>query len=220
MKPINPNDLNGRRFASRQARTCGRILALMVVMTLGPVAHAAFGGARSDSTAGTIWWVVFDSPENCANGIGGCGLDDLGDPAVNASVLHATGHVIPPDGYATFVASLHETPGTTVAPLFGPGLVDAEGAEIHAVVRWHGPVINCRVTRFAKPSYPTHARHLGVEGTVTLRVLVNDSGTVDTVEVEETVSLLEKTAVRAARKSTYSAPGWCRLRIPFTFEPS
>ena len=76
----------------------------------------------------------------------------------------------------------------------------------------------CRITKFASPAYPTHARRLGIEGTVTLRVLVDDGGAAGAVEVEESVPQLESAAVRAARKSTYTAPGWCQLRIPFTLE--
>src|SRR5206468_8666080 len=38
----------------------------------------------------TVWWVVFNNPAGC---IGGCGLDDLSNPAARASVLYAAGFV-------------------------------------------------------------------------------------------------------------------------------
>lgn len=89
----------------------------------------------------TTWWVIFNNPAACSNGV--CGEDDLpafgGAPAVNASVVFATGHVVSENGTANFGAWLGV--GETDGALFGPGLVNVYGAEIHNVVRSHGEVL-------------------------------------------------------------------------------
>lgn len=93
----------------------------------------------------TIWWVVFNYPEHCAHGEAPmrCGEGDLliagGDEGVEGTVLAATGHVIGPAGSGHFDAYLAtgDTAGVVGA---GPGLTNPLGAEIHFVVRDHGPV--------------------------------------------------------------------------------
>ena len=87
----------------------------------------------------TVWWVVFNHPENCANGPGGltCGEPDLGVASVQASVLYATGHVIAGNGKASFGASLRI--GDTDGALFGPGLLAPRTAHVHLIVHDHGP---------------------------------------------------------------------------------
>ena len=117
----------------------------------------------------TMWWVVFNNPEYCIAGtpFSTCGegdifetdengnliLDDdgnpilqvneddgtFGTPEVNVSVVFATGHVVGEDGAGNFGAGLRE--GKTSGALFGPGLADAQGAEIHLIVRTHGEPI-------------------------------------------------------------------------------
>jgi hypothetical protein len=95
----------------------------------------------------TVWWVIFNNPENCTHpipGVSGCGEPDLlafgGDPSVNSSALWASGHVIGKNGVGNFAGHLKagEAPGEV---LFGPGLTNVEGAEIHLVVRSHGQLI-------------------------------------------------------------------------------
>ena len=104
----------------------------------------------------TIWWVVFNNPGLCSSA---CGEDDIfetdddgnlilidngdgtfGTPGVNVSVLFATGHVVGSDGVGNFGASLKEGRSSGEV-LFGPGLIDAQGAEIHLVVRTHGELV-------------------------------------------------------------------------------
>ena len=70
----------------------------------------------------------------------GCGADDLGNDAVNASVFWATGAVVEEDGDLELEGEVTEGifPGDYN---FGPGLVDAQKAEIHVVARTHGQVI-------------------------------------------------------------------------------
>jgi hypothetical protein len=91
----------------------------------------------------TNWWVVFNNPGACENPIpaigADCGLADLDLAAVYGSVLYATGNVVDEDGEGGFAG--HLKVGDTGGALFGPGLQDSRGAEIHIVVRYHGPVI-------------------------------------------------------------------------------
>jgi len=90
----------------------------------------------------TIWWVVFNRPSECTAGIPGmstCGEPDLFNPDVEASVLHAAGHVIGGSGKASFAGHLAE--GDTSAAVFGPGLLDSKEAEVHFIVHTHGPKI-------------------------------------------------------------------------------
>jgi len=130
----------------------------------------------------TVWWVVFNAPENCSNGV--CNEDDIfavseggiprdadgnilwdvwearrwsteagiprdeagnrvmnmdGIAAANISVQHASG-TYTADGRLTVSASLAE--GDVPGIVFGPGLLDAQTAEIHLVVRTHGPAVD------------------------------------------------------------------------------
>jgi hypothetical protein len=97
--------------------------------------------------AASIWWVIFNNPEECEHGEGeaACGMGDLFDPAVNIAVMSGGGHVIGNSGRANFAG--HLTTGQITNehphPAFtdGPGLTEPRGAEIHLVVRSHGPVI-------------------------------------------------------------------------------
>jgi hypothetical protein len=82
----------------------------------------------------TIWAVVFNDPAACS---AGCEGGDLGEPS--ASILWSGfGGVANPAGKLDFAIVLVEgsPPGQV---LFGPGLTDADQAEIHLIVRSHGP---------------------------------------------------------------------------------
>ena len=90
----------------------------------------------------SIWGVIFNNPSACSDGE--CGLDDAVPPGVNpeaeATLIWITGGFVGPDRMGHFSASLRL--GVDAAPgpvLRGPGLTDPLGAEIHLVVRYHGP---------------------------------------------------------------------------------
>jgi len=96
----------------------------------------------------TVWWVIFNNPESCTAPIAAlgtnCGEADLSVPAVNASVFFAAGGVVGANGNGHFSAQLgeHTLPnglGQVVIPGTPGGLDDAEKAEIHLVVHYHGP---------------------------------------------------------------------------------
>jgi hypothetical protein len=89
----------------------------------------------------TIWFVDFNNPEFCVDG---CGMDDLERPSVNASVFFATGAVVGDDGIGNFSAQIPENyfPDDPDQIFIGDeGLIDSLSAEIHLLVRTHGPVI-------------------------------------------------------------------------------
>lgn len=96
-----------------------------------------------DKKAGyTVWWVVFNNPEECD---GACDGSDLGTPEVNGSVLYAAGFVTGTDG--TGHATAHLTGGDIPVGadvLVGNGLAEDNGfdAEIHMVVQSHGKLIS------------------------------------------------------------------------------
>lgn len=103
----------------------------------------------------TLWWVVFNEPRLCSDGE--CGendvfnldadgefiLNDDGSPPMNKemiekvgiSVLRADGRVIGEDGTAVYKSFLPV--GDTSDAAFGKGLIDAQKAEVHLVLRDH-----------------------------------------------------------------------------------
>jgi hypothetical protein len=102
----------------------------------------------SELTAGnayTVWFVIFNNPDECEDG---CNEDDLlFNPDVAGTLAYAMGHVVGDNGDATFSAHLSEG-DTSKYPTDFPvevnpdvGLVDSQSAEIHIVVRDHGPTI-------------------------------------------------------------------------------
>jgi len=98
-----------------------------------------------DKKAGyTTWWVIFNYPDECDQD--GCGLNDLGNPAVGASVFYAAGFVTGTDGSANVTAHLEAgvlAEGIDVLILGPGGLAAGNGlaAEAHLIVRSHGALI-------------------------------------------------------------------------------
>jgi len=89
----------------------------------------------------TVWWVVFNNPSGC---VGGCGPDDLSNPAARASVFYAAGFVTGLGDSGN--VSAHLDAGALPTGLdvqLGHGLEHGNGlaAEIHLVVRTHGVTI-------------------------------------------------------------------------------
>jgi hypothetical protein len=86
-------------------------------------------------TVATAWWVFFNDPKRCADG--NCTPADLSNPDAQPSLLIAAGRVVGPDGTADFGA--YRAVGDTTGAVLGPGLLSPFRAEIHLVVRTHGP---------------------------------------------------------------------------------
>ena len=102
----------------------------------------------------TMWWVVFNEPDDCSDGV--CGEDDIfviedgaivglnwdGIAAADIVVGYAAGTVVDATGRATMAAQLKEG-GAVREVLFGtlPVLKDAARSEVHLVGRSHGPAV-------------------------------------------------------------------------------
>ncbi len=100
--------------------------------------------------AATIWWIIWNSPENCATtpcGLTNADFDNAGTgPGGTAlSMMYAAGNIIRHSGVGTFhgylkegviQGSINDQVGVPDLPL-----LDAKKAEIHLVVRSHGPRI-------------------------------------------------------------------------------
>lgn len=96
------------------------------------------------STAYTVWAVIFNRPQYCA--ASPCGLGDLPinpghDPRVQASLAYVTGGFSGADGTLRQEARLFRAQNGVkpTETLFGPGLMNGARAEIHFVLRGHGP---------------------------------------------------------------------------------
>ena len=105
--------------------------------------------SANDLTPGyayTLWWVIWNKPENCTEPFACSDADFLIADAVEVEVLYAGGHVVGNSGLGNFSAHVKEGDDSeSINELFElngyGGLQDAQAAEIHAVLRNHGPVI-------------------------------------------------------------------------------
>ncbi len=99
----------------------------------------------------TIWWVAFNNPAEC---IGPCDAGDVFGPsktAVGSSSFYSTGLIVEDDGLegdglgsALFrdVHFLDEYRGAPIVKNFAPGPeIDPMRAEIHLIIKYHGPAI-------------------------------------------------------------------------------
>jgi hypothetical protein len=87
----------------------------------------------------TLWQVVVNNPSACATQP--CAASDIfGNPAANAQVSYAAGHIVGASGQGTFGGSQRVGP-IPEGWLADRGLVDPVGAEVHLVVDDHGPAL-------------------------------------------------------------------------------
>ena len=97
--------------------------------------------ALEPDTAYSIWLAVFNSPHECGTPWA-CGLSDIANPAVRTSVFYGGGLLSDANGYGGTSMTLQ--PGKTNRELFANmsdlGLQDIYNAEIHVVLRSHGPI--------------------------------------------------------------------------------
>lgn len=111
----------------------------------------------------TLWWVIFNNPEYCEHGEGdlACGELDLfdgpdGPTGVEPSCVFGDGSIVGGNGQARFHDRLEVGEGrdscidffvAAVPELDGRdhGLTDPSGAEVHLVIRSHGPLIPGKV---------------------------------------------------------------------------
>ncbi|MFQ5709988.1 MAG: hypothetical protein ACE5HO_21240 [bacterium] len=88
----------------------------------------------------TNWWIIFNNPEDCTDD---CGEDDIFSPETkaNPSVFWATGGIVQEDGVGNFRARIREGQPSNGPDgfLIGNGLEDAANAEVHLIIKYHGP---------------------------------------------------------------------------------
>lgn len=87
----------------------------------------------------TVWWVIFDTPEGCSEI---CDEDDLLSPDASVSAFWATGGVVENDGTATFSARYRvgdDLGEQDTQSILGDGSLDTSRAEVHNVIKYHGP---------------------------------------------------------------------------------
>lgn len=89
----------------------------------------------------TFWWAVFNNPKECATTL--CTGADLSNPDVQAVVLSGAGQIAGDDGTADFGAfrAVGDTTGREPSVGTAMALENAQKAQVHLVVRNHGPVI-------------------------------------------------------------------------------
>jgi hypothetical protein len=90
----------------------------------------------------TLWWAIFNNPKVCATPHS-CGVPDLFNPDVEASIQYAGGSVIGVEQSAKFGGFLAAGDNTGFQILPGmpnpaPGIINTKKAEIHLVIRTHG----------------------------------------------------------------------------------
>jgi hypothetical protein len=91
----------------------------------------------------TLWWAIFNNPQFCANAE--CAASDLNTPAVNGSLQYGGGHVVGANGRADFSGYLAAGDNTGAVYPFAnmpnpaPGVALPKSAQIHLVIRSHGP---------------------------------------------------------------------------------
>jgi hypothetical protein len=113
----------------------------MLVRTNKGVTMTIHTSGLDPGAAYTVWWVIYNNPEHCQSDV--CtDPPDFENPAVQATLLHATGHVIGNNGVGNFAAYLAEGDPSSGD---GLGLVDARKAQIELVVRSHSQPIPGRV---------------------------------------------------------------------------
>ncbi len=93
----------------------------------------------------TLWWVVWNAPEHCEQPHA-CREADLFDPDVQVAIGGGGGRIVGSHGNLNLAASLDEGDELTGFPAeYGiptvDVLTDARHAEIHLVLRSHGPAI-------------------------------------------------------------------------------
>jgi hypothetical protein len=130
---------------SRVVRTADGLNVSMQTSTLPP------------GQAVTLWIGVFNNPSACA--MRPCGADDIGNPAVQADFLWATGHVVGESGRAGLAGRLPV--GDASASLFNElgvpeaavGLTNPWTAEVQLLVHAHGPAQTGQMLRSQLTSF-------------------------------------------------------------------
>jgi len=146
----------------------------------------------------------------------------LGSAGSSNAVTGAPGPAAPDPGPGAFAAPAPSTPGAAA----GPSSSSARGTTVAALPP--DGVTQRAIPRGGyqyRPPYPSRARHLGVQGTTLLHVLVSDTGRVAEVIVKQSAGHpdLDRAAADAvrrwrfepARRGTDAVEMW--VQLPFEF---
>lgn len=95
----------------------------------------------------TLWVAIFNNPQFCDQLLPGCEPSDLNTLLVQGSLQWAGGAIVGANGRADFSGylGLNDNFGYTILPGFtrqpnpAPGLINPRGADVHLVIRRHGP---------------------------------------------------------------------------------
>jgi len=109
----------------------------LLVRSADGVYMSAHASGLTPGDAVTAWFVFFNKPEHCATRP--CTVADLGNADVQASLVNATGRIVGADGTVDVGAFRATGDGTNTES--GPGLTEPFKAEIHLVLRSHGPAL-------------------------------------------------------------------------------
>lgn len=92
----------------------------------------------------TAWAVIFNNPSACTHGANEfkCGSADVTNLDTLASILWYDGGLVDETGVGHFGGTIEEgnPPGVVNRAGCNCGLMDAENAEIHSIIRYHGPL--------------------------------------------------------------------------------
>lgn len=138
------------QFGSNQIVGSSSLMRSPTGVSFSVDTHGPEDGSSLDSHMVTIWLVVFNQPEHCTaeggtNGHPACSLDDVmnamsgGPNEPQIDVLYGAGNVVGNETQAHFAG--HKSVGDLNKATFGIGLQDSRRAEIHLVVRSHGPLV-------------------------------------------------------------------------------
>lgn len=110
-----------------------------LVRNANGISYALHATNLTPGNAYTLWQVVVNNPAACATRP--CTATDVfGNPAADAQVSYAAGHVVGGRGQATFAGS-QQVGAIPDGWLADRGLTDPYGAEVHLVVNGHGPAL-------------------------------------------------------------------------------
>lgn len=145
----------------------------------------------------TVWVLVWNDPSRCINaGPPSCLPPPAGGSDVPDSVVFGSGQVVPSSGRGDF--AVHLGVGDTNRPITGglerAGLTNAMGAEIHVVLRSHGPVLADAL----EAQITTFGGGCEANGCTDLQGAVHAPGaaSAETMKLDEIKALLDRVAFR------------------------
>jgi hypothetical protein len=91
-----------------------------------------------DGDAYTIWAAIFDNPNGCVGGPGGCGGGDFGVRQAQATISNFGGFVADGNDIGMIHLSRHDASRQTLDGLGRSGIDNPLRAEVHLIFRSHG----------------------------------------------------------------------------------